>query len=68
MSIPVTMKAVVLHDADDMRLESRPVPQPSPGEVLLKVNVAAICGTDVKVRAAHGRHTETGGVEGGAGG
>ena len=49
MSIPSTMKAVVLHSADDMRLEALPVPEPGPGEVLLKVEVASICGTDVKV-------------------
>lgn len=49
MSIPTMMKAVVLHGADDMRVELRPVPVPGPGEVLLKVNVASICGTDVKV-------------------
>ena len=49
MSIPSTMKAVVLHAADDMHVEPRPVPEPAPGEVLLKVNTASICGTDVKV-------------------
>jgi len=49
MSIPTMMKAVVLHGADDMRVEPRPVPVPGAGEVLLKVNVASICGTDVKV-------------------
>jgi threonine dehydrogenase-like Zn-dependent dehydrogenase len=49
MSIPSMMKAVVLHGADDMRLEALPVPEPGPGEVLLKVEVASICGTDVKV-------------------
>ena len=49
MSIPSTMKAVVLHEADEMRVEPRPVPTPGPGEVLLKVNCASICGTDVKV-------------------
>lgn len=49
MAIPKTMKAVVLHEADDMRVEQRPVPDPGPGEVLLKVEVASICGTDVKV-------------------
>lgn len=43
------MKAVVLREADDMRLEERPVPEPGPGEVLLRVNVTSICGTDVKV-------------------
>ncbi len=49
MAIPSTMKAVVLHGADEMRVEAAPVPQPGPGEVLLKVEVASICGTDVKV-------------------
>src|SRR6266498_3012063 len=49
MAIPSTMKAVMLHGADEMRVEAAPVPQPGPGEVLLKVEVASICGTDVKV-------------------
>jgi L-iditol 2-dehydrogenase len=49
MAIPTTMNAVVLHDADDMRVEKRSVPELGPGEVLLKVNVASICGTDLKV-------------------
>src|SRR5881296_757993 len=49
MAIPPTMKAVMLHGPDEMRVEAAPVPQPGPGEVLLKVEVASICGTDVKV-------------------
>jgi L-iditol 2-dehydrogenase len=49
MPIPTTMSAAVLHDADDMRVEEWPVPEPGLGEVLLKVNVASICGTDLKV-------------------
>jgi L-iditol 2-dehydrogenase len=49
MLIPTTMNAVVLYDADDMRVEERSVPRLGHGEVLLKVNVASICGTDVKV-------------------
>ena len=49
MAIPTTMKAVVLHAADEMRVEPRAVPTPGPGEVLLRVNCASICGTDVKV-------------------
>jgi L-iditol 2-dehydrogenase len=32
-----------------MRVEVRPVPEPGAGEVLLKVDCASICGTDVKV-------------------
>ena len=49
MPIPTTMNAVVLHGADVMRVEKRSVPQLGHGEVLLRVNVASICGTDVKV-------------------
>src|SRR2546429_8773627 len=49
MAVPTTMDVVVVHDADDMRVEQWSVPQPGPGEVLLKVEVASICGTDVKV-------------------
>src|SRR5438552_421182 len=49
MTVPSTMKAVAIHEADDMRVETRPVPKPGLGEVLLKVEVASICGTDVKV-------------------
>src|SRR2546428_6602496 len=49
MPASATMKAVVLHGADDRRVEPWPRPEPGPGEVLLKVEVASICGTDVKV-------------------
>ncbi|HMH50890.1 MAG TPA: zinc-binding dehydrogenase [Candidatus Acidoferrum sp.] len=49
MAMPARMKAVVLHGADEMRVDARPVPEPGTGEVLLKVNCASICGTDVKV-------------------
>jgi L-iditol 2-dehydrogenase len=45
----MSMKAVVLHGADEMRVDARAVPEPGAGEVLLKVNCASICGTDVKV-------------------
>src|SRR6266581_4886129 len=43
MVIPSTMKAVVLHEADAMRLEAVPVPEPGAGEVLLKVEVHKGC-------------------------
>lgn len=48
-AIPRRMTAVVLHEADDMRVEAWPVPEPGPGEALVKVAVASICSTDVKV-------------------
>jgi len=49
MTIPEMMTAVTLHGADDMRVEQRSVPRVGSREVLLKVEVASICGTDVKV-------------------
>src|SRR5437899_1752769 len=49
MLASASMKAVVLHAADDMKVEAWPRPEPGSGEVLLKVEVASICGTDVKV-------------------
>src|SRR5215471_10599663 len=44
-----TMKAAILHGPDEMRVQAWARPEPGPGEVLLKVEVASICGTDVKV-------------------
>ena len=45
-----TMKALVKHAPQEgARLEQVPVPTPQPGEVLVKVTAAAICGTDVHI-------------------
>ena len=41
------MKAVRWHARDDVRLDEVPVPVPGRGEVLLRVEGAGICGTDV---------------------
>jgi (R,R)-butanediol dehydrogenase/meso-butanediol dehydrogenase/diacetyl reductase len=42
------MKALVLHAAGDARIEERPEPPPpGPGEVLLRITRAGLCGTDV---------------------
>ncbi|HET8647585.1 MAG TPA: zinc-binding dehydrogenase, partial [Vicinamibacteria bacterium] len=51
------MKAAVLHGREDVRLEEVDVPQPGPGEILLRHRVALTCGTDVKVyrRGYHAR-------------
>ena len=43
------MQAVVLHGREDLRLETVAVPQPEPGELLLRVGAALTCGTDLKV-------------------
>jgi threonine dehydrogenase-like Zn-dependent dehydrogenase len=54
MSLPKTMKAAVLFGEGDMRLvEDYPVPEPETGEVVIKVESCAICGTDPKI-LAHG--------------
>lgn len=44
-----TMRAAVLYGKEDVRLESVPVPEIGPGELLVRVRTALTCGTDVKV-------------------
>ncbi|KAM6943231.1 sorbitol dehydrogenase [Xenentodon cancila] len=39
--------SVVLHSRGDLRLESRPIPEPGPDEVLLQMHSVGICGSDV---------------------
>lgn len=46
-----TMKAVVLHGVNDLRMEEKPVPEPSAGEVLVRIKECGICGTDVHMWA-----------------
>lgn len=47
-TLPKTMKAVVTHGPQDYRLEELPVPQAGPGEVILKVDHAGVCASDMK--------------------
>jgi L-iditol 2-dehydrogenase len=51
------MKAAVLHGKEDVRIEQVPVPELQAGDVLLRVEAALTCGTDVKVfrRGYHAR-------------
>jgi (R,R)-butanediol dehydrogenase/meso-butanediol dehydrogenase/diacetyl reductase len=47
------MKALVLHAAGDARIEDRPDPEPpGPGDVLLRVVRAGLCGTDASEYSA----------------
>ncbi|XP_072138852.1 sorbitol dehydrogenase-like [Mobula birostris] len=39
--------SVVLYEKNDLRLEYRPIPEPGPNEVLLKMHSVGICGSDV---------------------
>ncbi|AJY48102.1 alcohol dehydrogenase catalytic domain-containing protein [Martelella endophytica] len=47
-TIPEEMRAVVCHGPEDYRLETRPVPKPGPGEVLVRVVATGVCASDVK--------------------
>ena len=47
--MPENMLACVLHGKEDVRLEKIPVPNLQPGELLVRVEAALTCGTDLKV-------------------
>jgi len=51
MTIPSTMRAAVIFGPDEIGVVEKPVPTPAPGEVLLRVEAASLCGTDLKIRA-----------------
>lgn len=43
---PKEMRALVLHDVADLRLETVPVPQLTAGSILLKIQACGICSSD----------------------
>lgn len=46
--IPATMRAAVYRGINDVRIETVPVPEIEPGEVLIRVDCCGVCGTDLK--------------------
>lgn len=56
-SIPETMRGAVLLGPERIEIQQFPVPRPAAGEMLLRVDAATTCGTDVKVyrRGGHPR-------------
>jgi 2-desacetyl-2-hydroxyethyl bacteriochlorophyllide A dehydrogenase len=42
------MKTAVFYGGPDIRLEDRSVPAPAPGEVLVRIRAAGICGSDLR--------------------
>jgi L-iditol 2-dehydrogenase len=46
--VPKTMRAAVYRGVNDVRVETIPVPEIGPGEVLVKIHTCGICGTDLK--------------------
>ncbi len=49
-----TMQAAVYHGPNDIRVETVPYPELGPGELIIKVLSANICGTDLRI--LHGGH------------
>jgi L-iditol 2-dehydrogenase len=47
-NLPAEQRAAVYRDVNDVRIETVPVPEIGPGEVLLKIDTCGICGTDLK--------------------
>jgi len=48
------MRAQVFHGPGDLRFEQLPIPTPQAGEIVLKIDAALTCGTDVKtLRRGH---------------
>lgn len=54
--VPTTMHAAVYRGVNDVRVETVPVPEIGPGELLVRVHTCGICGTDLK-KIATGSHT-----------
>jgi L-iditol 2-dehydrogenase len=55
-SIPKTMQAAVYRGINDVRLETVPVPEIGPGEMLVRVHSCGVCGTDLK-KISTGSHS-----------
>lgn len=45
--VPTTMRASVLVAPRQIEMQERPVPEPGPGEVLIRVRSVGVCGSDV---------------------
>jgi L-iditol 2-dehydrogenase len=57
MTLPATMQGAMLLGPETIEIRDVPVPRPGDGEMLLKIEAATTCGTDVKVfrRGGHPR-------------
>jgi L-iditol 2-dehydrogenase len=54
--IPGTMLAAVYRGVNDVRMETVPVPEIGPGEILVRVHSCGVCGTDLK-KISTGSHS-----------
>jgi len=55
-----TMLAAVYHGPNDLRVERRQIPWASAGELLVRIDSAGICATDVRILNGSHRKVETG--------
>jgi L-iditol 2-dehydrogenase len=51
--LPSTMRAAVLYGPGDLRVVDRPVPEPGPEDVLVRIDMCGACGTDLKILDGH---------------
>jgi L-iditol 2-dehydrogenase len=47
--VPKTMQAWVLGDPEELTLVEKPVPEPGPAEVLVRIDAIAVCATDIEI-------------------
>jgi L-iditol 2-dehydrogenase len=47
--VPDTMKAWVLGGPEELSLVEKPVPEPGPAEVLVRIDAIAVCATDIEI-------------------
>jgi L-iditol 2-dehydrogenase len=47
--IPKTMRSWVLGNPDELSLVEKPVPEPGPAEVLVRIDAIAVCATDIEI-------------------
>ena len=47
--VPKTMRAWVLDDPGQLRLTEKPVPEPGPAEVLVRIHAIAFCDGDIRI-------------------
>ncbi|GAC1519180.1 MAG: zinc-dependent dehydrogenase [Vulcanimicrobiaceae bacterium] len=46
-ALPSTMRAAVMYDVDDIRIEERPLPALAPGDVLVRTGASGVCSGDL---------------------
>lgn len=55
------MVAAVFYGPGDIRIETVPTPQAGPGDMLVRVKAAAVCGTDLRIFSSGFSRPDTGG-------